>query len=108
MPPLAMLEPVEDEQVVEPDEVTPVAAEATPLEFLQAVYRNAGLPLATRIRAAVAAAQYSHPRISVIASPGDPRNIADRLERLILEQQRKPKLIEAAPQPDQQRIRRRV
>jgi hypothetical protein len=58
--------------------------------------------------ASFAAAQYCRPKISVIASPDDPRNIADRLEKLILEQRRKPKLIEARPQPDQQRIRRRI
>jgi hypothetical protein len=99
-----MLEPVEDEHVAEPDDV---GAEATPLQFFQAVYRNPALPLSTRIRASIAAAQYCHPKISVIASPGDPRNIADRLEFLI-RQQRKPNLIEARPQPDQQHIRRRV
>src|SRR5262249_29310862 len=104
--PFAMLEFVE-EPVAGPDDVVLVAAEATPLQFLQAVYRNAGLPLSTRIRAAASAAQYCHPKISVIAtSPGG--NIADRLERLILEQRKKPKLIEARPQPDQQHIRRRV
>jgi hypothetical protein len=51
--------------------------------------------MATRIRAAQSAAQYMHPRVSVVATPGG--NIAERLERLILEQRRKPKLIEARP-----------
>jgi hypothetical protein len=68
LPSLAMLEPVEDVQ--QPDEVVPVAAEASPLQFLCAVYRNAGLPLATRIRASIAAAQYCHPKISVICFAG--------------------------------------
>jgi class 3 adenylate cyclase len=96
------------EQVAEPDDMVPVvAAEATPLDFLQAVYRNPALPLSVRIRAGVAAAQYVHPRISVVAAAGDPRNIADRLE-LLIRQHRKPKLIEARPQPDQQHIRRRI
>jgi hypothetical protein len=59
------------------------------------VYRNSGLPLAS-------AAQYMHPRISV-AIGGPSGNIAERLERLILEQRKKPKLIEHAPL-----IRRRI
>jgi hypothetical protein len=75
----------------------------TPLDFLQAVYRNPALPLATRIRASIAAAQYVHPKISVVASSGDPRNFADRLEKLIREQNR-PKLIEHAPQPFRRRV----
>jgi hypothetical protein len=98
MPPLAMLEPVADEPVAEPE---PVPANVSPLDFLCSIYRNAGLPLATRIRAATSAAQYCHPRISVLVPPGG--NIAERLERLILEQRKKPKLIEHAPL-----IRRRI
>jgi len=98
MPPLAMLEPVEDEPV---DEPAPVDSDVSPLDFLCAVYRNAAIPLNTRIRAAVAAANYVHPKISIVATPGG--NIAERLERLIIEQRKKPKLIEHAPT-----IRRRI
>jgi hypothetical protein len=101
MPPLAMLEPVEDVQVAKPD-VAPVSAEVTPLDFLCAVFRNPSLPLNTRLRAASTAAQYVHPKLAVIAT-GPSGNIAERLERLILEQQKKPKLIEAQPT-----IRRRI
>ena len=32
----------------------------TPLEFLTAVYCNEGLPIGTRLRAAIEAAQYRH------------------------------------------------
>ena len=106
MPPLAMLEPVDEQQVDEPAEVAPVAADVTPLDFLCAVYRNADLPLATRIRCAVAAASYVHPKMSVVATPGG--NIAERLERLILEQHKRLKLIEAQPVQQQQLIRRRI
>jgi hypothetical protein len=95
-----MLEPVEAEPVA----AEPVAADVSPLDFLCSVYRDAGLPLGTRIRAATSAAQYCHPRISVLVPPGG--NIAERLERLILEQRKR--LIEHAPQPDQQHIRRRI
>ena len=101
-PPLAMLEPVD----AEPAEAVPVSAEVTPLDFLCAVYRNAGLPLAMRLRAASTAAQYVHPKLAVIAT-GTSGNIAERLERLILEQ-KKPKLIEAQLVQQQQLIRRRI
>src|SRR5262245_8340863 len=89
-------------EAAEPAEPAPVGAEVTPLDFLCAVYRNAGLPLAVRIRAASTAAQYVHPKLAVIAT-GPGGNIAERLERLIREQRQPPKLIEAQPL-----IRRRI
>src|SRR5262245_66060255 len=91
-------EPIVDPARIEPD--------ATPLDFLCAVYRNPALPLSTRIRAGVAAAQYMHPRFSLIAHPTDPRLFGARLERAVREHN-KAKLIEAQPQP-QPTIRRRI
>jgi hypothetical protein len=87
--------------------VVPVSAEATPLDFLCSIFRDAGLPLATRIRAASTAAQYIHPKLAVVAT-GPSGNIAERLERAILEQQKRLKLIEAQPVQQQQLIRRRI
>lgn len=40
----------------------------TPLEFLEAVYTNEELELAVRMRAAIAAAQYRHPKLAVSAN----------------------------------------
>jgi hypothetical protein len=40
----------------------------SPLEFLQAVYSNEGLPLSARLKAAVEAAQYVHPKLAVTAT----------------------------------------
>jgi hypothetical protein len=94
------------ESLDEPAEVVPVPAEVTPLQFLQAVYRNAGLPLNMRIRAATSAANYVHAKISVTVSPSG--NMAERLERAILEHQKRLKLIEAQPVQQQQLIRRRI
>src|SRR5262245_38172033 len=39
--------------------------EITPLHFLEAVYCNPNLPLATRLRAAIEAAPYKHPKLAV-------------------------------------------
>jgi|SRR5215470_8620512 len=39
----------------------------TPLDFLKAVYCNEGLPLNTRLRAAMAAAPFCHPKLTAVA-----------------------------------------
>ena len=41
--------------------------EVTPLEFLEAVYINPNLPLSTRLRAAIEAAPYKHPKLTAVA-----------------------------------------
>ena len=68
----------------------------SPLEFLQAVYSNEGLPLSARLKAAVEAAQYVHPKLAVTAtvSAGD---FADQLEKAV-ERSRKvsPTMIEGS------------
>ena len=50
----------------------------SPLDFLQAVYMNSQLPLNTRLRAAMAAAPFCHPRLAVVAT-GNANDLADRL-----------------------------
>jgi hypothetical protein len=41
-------------------------AKVTPLEFLEAVYEDERLPLTVRMRAAVEAAPYVHPKLSAV------------------------------------------
>jgi hypothetical protein len=53
------------------------------LEFLQAVYRDDEIPLYTRLRAAIAAAPYEHPRLSVQALVTPNEEFAKRLELAI-------------------------
>jgi hypothetical protein len=42
----------------------------TPLDFLQAVYCNEGLPIAQRLKAAIEAAPYVHPKLSATFAVG--------------------------------------
>ena len=66
----------------------------TSLDFLQAVYLNETLPLPVRLRAAVEAAPYEHPKLTAV-SVGfrDGNSFADRLDRAV-EASNRAKLIE--------------
>ena len=65
----------------------------TPLEFLQAVYSNEGLPLSARLKAAIEAAQYVHAKLAVTATV-DGGDFAAQLDRAV---ERSRKVIEAKP-----------
>jgi hypothetical protein len=69
-----------------------VAADATPLQFLQAVYRSPNQPMQRRLKAAIEAAEFVHPRLAVTAMLGG--GFATQLERAL---QRSGKLIEHQP-----------
>lgn len=76
---------------------------ATPLEFLEAVYQDENLPLNVRLRAAVEAAPYVHPKLSATAIVHEDGSFAERLERAV-ERSRKvidhvPAQLEAKPEP---------
>ena len=68
-------------RTVEADAVE-VAANATPLDFLEAVYRSPAQPMPRRIRAAVEALPFVHPKLAVTALI-DGEGLAARLERAI-------------------------
>jgi hypothetical protein len=77
-----------------------MSARTTSLEFLQAVYLNEQLPLSVRLRAAVEAAPYEHPKLTAV-SVGYHTNetFADRLE-LAIERSNRAKLIEGRVIPE--------
>jgi hypothetical protein len=71
------------------DEINDV--EVTPLDFLEAVYCNPNLPLGTRLRAAIEAAPYKHPKLSAHAvGHFDGKSFAEHVEKAI-ERSRQPR-----------------
>jgi hypothetical protein len=75
-----------------------VPADATPLDFLFAVYRSAAQPMSRRLKAACEAAAYCHPKLAVTAMVGSD-DLADRLDRAILRSNgAAPQTIDHAPQ----------
>jgi hypothetical protein len=79
----------------DPYEIAEPGPLPSPLEFLQAVYSNEGLPLSARLKAAIEAAQYVHPKLAVTANiqAGD---FADQLDRAV-ERTRRVLMIEPKP-----------
>ena len=63
------------------------------LDLLRAVYRNPDVALMTRMRAAIAALQFEHPKLAVTAMVNE-GDLADQLDRAI---QASRKIIEAKP-----------
>ena len=60
-----------------------VPPDVEPLEFLMAVYRDHRQPMNRRMKAAIEAAQYRHPKLSATAVMTSD-DFGDRLERAIL------------------------
>lgn len=80
MPPLATLhcpEPTQEGETFAP-------ATGSSLEFLKAVYSDPAQPLHRRMRAAVAALPFEHPKLAVTASIGPDTGFAARLEQAIV------------------------
>jgi hypothetical protein len=90
-PPFATIAPRDADVEVE------APADATSLDFLQAVYRSSALPLSTRMRAAIAALPFEHPKLAVTAQIDVDGDFAERLEQAILRSGMGPKVIEHEP-----------
>jgi hypothetical protein len=73
------------------EEALAVGEKASSLEFLQAVYRCPDQPLPVRMKAAIAALPFEHPKLAVTAVLTD-EDLGARLHRAI---QRSAKVIEA-------------
>ena len=93
-------------QYKEPDkEVVELSADATSLDFLQAIYRDPRQPMQRRMRAAQAAIPFEHPKYAVVAQVGGSEDLAERMMRAIAESQKvlearrlePPKVIDATP-----------
>jgi hypothetical protein len=91
LPPLAQLRP--EPEIIEPECPMPTAGSS--LEFLRAVYSDPNQPLHRRMRAAVAALPFEHPKFAVVGRIVPGEGFAARLEEAIA---RSRKVIEAKPQ----------
>ena len=66
------------------NEESPALIEAgCSLDFLRAVYADPGQPMQRRMRAAIAALPFEHPKLAVTASIGQNSGFAARLEEAI-------------------------
>ena len=68
---------------------------ATSLKLLQKIYRSSTIPLTTRMRAAMAAIPFEHPKLAVTATVEAAGDFADQLEQAIERSRRV--MIEAKP-----------
>ena len=73
-----------------------VPADATPLDFLSAIYRDSGQPMHWRLRAAIEAAVFVHPKLAVAVTV-DGNDFAERLGRAIERSAQARPIIEATP-----------
>jgi hypothetical protein len=69
-------------EVIEAEAELALPPGTTSVEFLSAVYRDAGQPMHRRLRAAIECAPYCHPKLSVTATVGG-KDFAAQLERAI-------------------------
>lgn len=67
----------------EPEAVVTEVSAASPLTFLRSVYADPNQPMNRRMRAAIAALPFEHPKLAVIASLDAGPGFAARLEAAI-------------------------
>jgi hypothetical protein len=89
----AVLDQIEVAQAVERFELEP---NATSLKFLQMIYRSPSVPLSTRMRAAIAAIQFEHPKLAITANV-ESGDFAFRLDQAVERSRKVSPMIEAKP-----------
>jgi len=92
-------DPANLEPRAEPETIV-IKANETSLDLLQAIYRCATLPLSTRMRAAMAAIQFEHPKLAVTANVSGDHEFGFRLDQAIQRSGTAPKVIEHQPTQD--------
>jgi hypothetical protein len=89
-----VLDQIEAQQAIE------LAPDATPLDFLTAVYRDTRQPMQRRLRAAAEAAPYVHPKLMATAHV-DGKDFASLLDARIAQlSEAKPLAVESKPTTD--------
>ncbi|WP_426410042.1 hypothetical protein [Bradyrhizobium ganzhouense] len=83
------------QQIAKPDAEIELPADATSLDFLQAVYRDPQQTLPVRMRAAIAALPFERPKLAVIANVN---SFAAQMEA-IARQSGRSNVIDASPIP---------
>ncbi len=79
-------------------ELFELAPGETSLSFLQKIYRSPRQPIVRRMRAAMAALQHEHPKLTAMAIDSmDGASFAAMLDRAIARSQTPPKMIEHRP-----------
>jgi hypothetical protein len=94
LPPLAVIEDrpaIDLSEMLELEPEVDLPTDASSLDFLQAVYRDNAQPISRRMRAAIAALPFEHPKLAVVATMTGGRDFAAQLEAAI---KRSGKLIE--------------
>lgn len=80
------------------EELFELAPGETSLSLLQKIYRSSSQPIARRMRAAMAALQHEHPKLTAMAIDSmDGASFAAMLDRAIARSQAPPKTIEHNP-----------
>jgi hypothetical protein len=87
-----------------------VPTDASPVDFLQAIYRDPRQPMPRRMKAAIECAPYMHPKLSAAAITID-GSFADRLDRAMMRSRgvvagEGLKLIEGSAEHDAEELKR--
>ena len=98
----AQLDEINAKRKAQNGEGLEVGADALPLDFLMAVFRDADQPMNRRVKCAEMAAPYVHPKLALVATANANADFGVMLERAIeasTKARESPKMIEAQAKP---------